>query len=306
MADTATLLLSKVKVGVRLREDMGDIAALAESINAYGLLHPIVLDDDDNLVAGQRRLEACKNLGWKDVPIRRLGELTIAERHVIELEENLRRKDLTKLEQARLNIALDETAGEVLREKVKEVSRQPAAKGRPPDADSERAREKETGIPAREVRRSKQIVDTIGTLPFLNDDQWKQQDVVKAGKLLDKIPDPDRGEVVVLLNTNRRGMPSKNALSILRNLSNAKPKARARIIALSKSDDERDRDRALTDAAGLAPEPDPRAVRLVDVERTCKWALGLYPNDPSNSAIRAALVAVQRAIKVIDKNNLRR
>ena len=47
------------------------------------------------------RLEACKILGQSRVPVRLLGELTEQERQEIELEENLRRKDLTPYEQAR-------------------------------------------------------------------------------------------------------------------------------------------------------------------------------------------------------------
>lgn len=57
-----------VWVGPRHRKDMGDIAALAASIDRVGLLHPIVVTPDNKLIAGERRLEACKLLGWGDVP----------------------------------------------------------------------------------------------------------------------------------------------------------------------------------------------------------------------------------------------
>ena len=45
--------------------------------------------------ADGRRLAACKLLGLHHVEVRRFGELSPAERRVIELEENLHRKDLT-------------------------------------------------------------------------------------------------------------------------------------------------------------------------------------------------------------------
>jgi ParB family transcriptional regulator, chromosome partitioning protein len=61
--------IDAIAVGVRHRRDLGDIAALAESIGAIGLLHPIVVSQDGLLLAGQRRLEACKMLGWRNVPV---------------------------------------------------------------------------------------------------------------------------------------------------------------------------------------------------------------------------------------------
>jgi len=48
-----------------------EIVAFAERIAALGvLLHPIVISPDNLLVAGLRRLLACKHLGWERVPVR--------------------------------------------------------------------------------------------------------------------------------------------------------------------------------------------------------------------------------------------
>src|SRR5262249_22027000 len=58
------------KVGARYRKDLGDLPALAESLDRLGLLHPVVIDPPNRLIAGQRRLEAAKLLGWKNVPVR--------------------------------------------------------------------------------------------------------------------------------------------------------------------------------------------------------------------------------------------
>jgi ParB family transcriptional regulator, chromosome partitioning protein len=46
------------------------VGGLAASIGAVGLIHPIVITPDKTLVAGQRRLEAVKLLGWTEVPVR--------------------------------------------------------------------------------------------------------------------------------------------------------------------------------------------------------------------------------------------
>ena len=61
--------VSEIHVGERCRKDMGDIEALAASIAEVGLLQPIVVTSDGRLVAGARRLEAVKLLGWEEVPV---------------------------------------------------------------------------------------------------------------------------------------------------------------------------------------------------------------------------------------------
>jgi ParB/RepB/Spo0J family partition protein len=81
-----------IKVGRRHRRDLGNIDALAKSISEHGLLHPIVIDEDNNLVAGGRRLEAVQRLGWQDV---RVTVVNIADIARGEFAENMDRKDFT-------------------------------------------------------------------------------------------------------------------------------------------------------------------------------------------------------------------
>src|SRR3546814_18723310 len=74
---------------------MGDVKALAESIKQVGLLHPIVITPDNTLSAGERRLCACKELGWTEIPV------TVAPLDDIvkgEFAENAIRKDFTPSE----------------------------------------------------------------------------------------------------------------------------------------------------------------------------------------------------------------
>jgi ParB family chromosome partitioning protein len=61
--------IANIKVGERIRKDIGDIDGLAESIADIGLLNPITIAPDGTLLAGERRLEACKKLGWDKVPV---------------------------------------------------------------------------------------------------------------------------------------------------------------------------------------------------------------------------------------------
>jgi ParB family transcriptional regulator, chromosome partitioning protein len=61
--------IDDIHIGERHRRDMGDIAGLATSIAEIGLLNPITVDGDGQLLAGARRLAACKMLGWKEIPV---------------------------------------------------------------------------------------------------------------------------------------------------------------------------------------------------------------------------------------------
>ncbi len=55
-----------IKVGERFRRKLGNIDLLAQSIKEEGLLYPILVDRDGNLIDGQRRLVALKQLGIKE------------------------------------------------------------------------------------------------------------------------------------------------------------------------------------------------------------------------------------------------
>jgi ParB family chromosome partitioning protein len=61
--------ISAIKIGKRIRKDMGDIEGLAESIEDLGLLNPITVDERGCLRAGARRLAACRRLGWEKIPV---------------------------------------------------------------------------------------------------------------------------------------------------------------------------------------------------------------------------------------------
>lgn len=105
--------LSSILVGSRVRRDLGDLQALAESIALVGLLHPIVIDSQHRLVAGQRRLEAVKILGWETIPVTVIDLDSIAAGELI---ENSCRKDFLPSEIAAI--------ARTLRPKVQEQARQ--------------------------------------------------------------------------------------------------------------------------------------------------------------------------------------
>lgn len=91
-----TIEITNVVEGERLRQDLGDIEGLAESIRVNGLIQPIVVRRNDlRLVAGGRRLSAMRSLGWTSVPVTFLDELPDHKLRELELEENIRRKEMT-------------------------------------------------------------------------------------------------------------------------------------------------------------------------------------------------------------------
>ena len=80
----------------RIRKDTGDIAALENSIRRVGLLNPIVIDEKNRLVAGFRRLTACRNLGWQEIEVTIVNfDGDVLKMLEAEADENLFRKDFT-------------------------------------------------------------------------------------------------------------------------------------------------------------------------------------------------------------------
>jgi len=82
--------IEDISIGERYRKDLGDIGGLAKSIQEIGLLHPVVVTSDGQLVAGQRRLAAARQLGWEEIPARVVDLQSIVRG---EYDENAIRKD---------------------------------------------------------------------------------------------------------------------------------------------------------------------------------------------------------------------
>lgn len=82
----------------RQRKELTDISSLAASISETGLINPIVVTqtpDGPKLIAGERRLSAHIELGLEEIPVQFFSDLDPVQQHLIELEENVQRVDLS-------------------------------------------------------------------------------------------------------------------------------------------------------------------------------------------------------------------
>jgi DNA modification methylase len=93
------LSVDKIVVEGRVRQEMGDIDELANSIQAVGLIQPIVLTRDYRLIAGERRLRALRKLGINNLVHASHfiynDEVDDLKIRAMEVEENVKRKDLS-------------------------------------------------------------------------------------------------------------------------------------------------------------------------------------------------------------------
>lgn len=75
-----------------------EVSDLVESVSQRGVLQPVIVetlpDGNHKLIAGERRYAVSKYLNLPDIPVRFAKDLSDEDRQLIELEENVKRKDL--------------------------------------------------------------------------------------------------------------------------------------------------------------------------------------------------------------------
>lgn len=104
--------ISEIKVIDRYRQDFGNLEELKQSIVSEGLITPIavaMIDGEYRLLAGERRLRACTELGWTTIDAKIFqGDIDEYLIRSIELAENLYRKDFTWQEKVKLESKIHE------------------------------------------------------------------------------------------------------------------------------------------------------------------------------------------------------
>ena len=120
---TDLMPLEKIDVQSRIRKDLGDIEALAADIKKHGMLNPLTvlfnstMGEGFPLIAGQRRYEAAKLLGWTEVLCRVVTTDDAQQILEMEIAENEMRKDFTVSERLDFAARLKAVEAEKARER---------------------------------------------------------------------------------------------------------------------------------------------------------------------------------------------
>jgi N6-adenosine-specific RNA methylase IME4/ParB-like chromosome segregation protein Spo0J len=166
------LPIDAIKVGKRHRKDMGDIAGLAASMAEIGVLHPVPVRPDGQLIAGGRRMAAFKLLGWKEIPVN-IVDLDAIVRG--EFAENAYTKPFTLSEAVAIKRALEPIERAAAKERQK---RRPISSGKLPEQIKGNAADKAAkaaGMARRTLEKAEAIVDAAEAEPE------------RFGKLLEKM-----------------------------------------------------------------------------------------------------------------------
>lgn len=102
------LNISDIKIKNRIRKDLGDLDPLMASLRDHGLMNPVVVNRSHDLIAGHRRLESARRLGWEHIEATVMdaaGELGMLE---LEVEENILRRDFSPAELAEAQKKLEQ------------------------------------------------------------------------------------------------------------------------------------------------------------------------------------------------------
>ncbi len=88
--------IKDIRIGKRVRKDLGDLSNLKKSIKKHGLLNPVLLTADNELIAGYRRLTAARELGYEEIEAKIIDPKDNIEFLEMEMEENMIRKDFSQ------------------------------------------------------------------------------------------------------------------------------------------------------------------------------------------------------------------
>lgn len=179
--------VASITVEERFREDYGDIQSLADSIKQEGLLHPVVIDESHRLLAGGRRLQAVKLLGWEKVHCHYIYELDDVARRRIELAENIHRKEITWQEKAKLTQEIQRMAQIDLgltEEQVQQIDPQDRYAQAP---FSTRTLAEIRGVSAMTIVRDLRLANALEIMPSLENETSQTNALRKIDRMMEDI-----------------------------------------------------------------------------------------------------------------------
>ncbi|MDG1498938.1 MAG: ParB/RepB/Spo0J family partition protein [Planctomycetota bacterium] len=89
--------LSDLKLNNEYLRTDTDVSALMKSVDSVGLIHPVTINADNELLAGARRFQAVSKLGWEEIPVQVVEQDQLVQ-ELISIDENLVRTPLNQLE----------------------------------------------------------------------------------------------------------------------------------------------------------------------------------------------------------------
>jgi len=184
--------IDEIKIGERHRNDLGDLMGLASSIEKFGLLQPIGITPERELVFGLRRVAAYRVLGKGQIPARivRISDLV-----QVEYDENELRKEFTVSERVAIRETLERKgAGRPSENRQDLVDKDEAARL--------------AGFANRETARQATSVVHHGT-PELVEAMDKSEVSIDAAAQIAKQPAEEQNRVLGLPKTERRAAVRK-------------------------------------------------------------------------------------------------
>lgn len=164
--------ITKIQVRDRIRKDFGNIEELAKDIEQNGLINPPVVNKEYTLLAGERRLRACRMLGWEQIPVTMMDTRDAEHELNIEISENDCRKDFSKAERVDYMYRLMRIEKEKARERMNAGGQQIFAEG-----EKGQARDKTAaafGVSGETMRKEMQIVENKNLLNPEDFAEWDE------------------------------------------------------------------------------------------------------------------------------------
>lgn len=226
--------IDRIVVSDRIRKDFGDIQELADDIKDNGLINPPVVNRDYVLLAGERRLRACKLLGWPQIEVRMMDTRDAEHDLDVEISENECRKEFTKTERLDYARRLARIESAKAKERMAEGGRggksaTPSTTGKTRDKVAEHL-----GTSATQLRQEQFIADNSDLLDPADFADWddgklstnKAYQRIKAAKEQAERERDDARETVSMVQR------------VANTLKAERDDARAEIDALEKQNDE--------------------------------------------------------------------
>lgn len=112
--------VEEIKLRKRFREKTRNVDALCESIKKIGLLHPIVVDENNVLIAGLGRIRAFEELGYDEIPATKINLSDIIDKEFgfknitqrAQVDENVVRRNFTPSEMVAIWLAMESYQGQ--------------------------------------------------------------------------------------------------------------------------------------------------------------------------------------------------